>query len=145
MITALISKQNLKSLILKETEGTYCLWKLAHSGVTGLNPGHMRFQDFWAYTLAWIERKSVWLVYYISYNWVWNINKTYVFIMKFNIPWSLLPESVAQFLTPLYQVFTKSIIRNVSWQNMSNFLSVVLKKFSVNLQQYLFICAVNGK
>ena len=77
--------------------------------------------------------------------WVWNINETYAFIMKFKVPCSLLPESIVKFLICLYQFFTKIIIRNVLWQNISNFLSVALKKFSVNVQQCLLICGINGK
>ena len=65
--------------------------------------------------------------------WKWNINETYLFIMKFIVPWSLLPESVAQFFTPFYQFFMKIKIRNVSWQSMSNFLSAILKKLPVNI------------
>ena len=41
------------------------------------------------------------------------MNETYVFIMQFKVPWSLLAESVVQSLTPLDKVFTKIIIRNV--------------------------------
>ena len=52
---------------------------------------------------------------------------------------------VVQFLTPFYQFFTKIIIRNVLWQNMTNFLSVVLEKVLVNIQQCLLIYLVNNK
>ena len=38
-----------------------------------------------------------------------------IFFIKFEILWSLLPDSVVQFLTPLYQFFTKIIIRNAPW------------------------------
>ena len=77
--------------------------------------------------------------------WVWNINEIYVFIMKFKLPSSLLPESSAQFLNSLYQFYMKIIISNVHWQNMSNFSSVVLQKFRANVQQYLLICGINDK
>ena len=36
------------------------------SGITGLKLGQVRFEDFWAYALPWTEKKSVWLLYYIS-------------------------------------------------------------------------------
>ena len=71
------------------------------------------------------------------------MNETHVFIMKFKVPWSLLPESVVQFLTPPKRFFTKMIIRNVSWQNMTDFLSVVIEKFPVNVQLYLLVYGIN--
>ena len=65
--------------------------------------------------------------------WVWNVNETYIFIMKFKVLWPLLPENVVQFLMPLYPVFMKIIIRKVSWQSMSNFINAVLEKLPVNV------------
>ena len=44
-----------------------------------------------------------------------------------------------------HQVFTKIVIRNVPWQNMSNFISVVLEKFPVIFQQNLLIYGINDK
>ena len=42
---------------------------------------------------------------------VWNAwNETYVFIMKFTVPWSLLPETVVQFLTRQLYLIKKSLM-----------------------------------
>ena len=59
----------------------------------------------------------------------------YVFIMKFTAPWPLLLESVIHLLTPLYHFFTKIKIKKIPWQNMSNFLGEVLKKFTVRKEK----------
>ena len=53
--------------------------------------------------------------------------------MKFKVPWPLVSERVVKFFTPLYQFFTKTVIRNVPYQNLCNFLSAVLEKFTANL------------
>ena len=65
----------------------------------------------------------------------WNICKMYVFMLKFKAPWPLLFESVMYLLTPPYLFFTKIKIKKVSWQNFINFLSEVLKKFTVREEQ----------
>ena len=49
------------------------------------------------------------------------------------------------FLTPIYQIFRKIITRDVFWQDMSNFLSVILEEFPVNVQQYLPIYGINDE
>ena len=33
-----------------------------------------------------------------------NINETYIFVMKFKVPWSVLPETVVKLVTPFYQL-----------------------------------------
>ena len=66
----------------------------------------------------------------------------HVFINKFKVPWS---ENVVQFLTPLYPYFTLIVVSNVPWQNMSNFLNVVLDKFPVDVLQYLLVYEFNDK
>ena len=48
-----------------------------HSGVAGSKPGQVLFQDFWAQTLAWINKKLVLLLWYISYNWYWSDYEIY--------------------------------------------------------------------
>ena len=96
---------------------------------------------------TWAGALSRFLDIYIGVNWeyismtaishflklililLWNTwNKTYVFIMKFKV-WSLLPEGVAQFLTPLYQLFTKiimsldkiwAIFKMLFWRNLAS-------------------------
>ena len=35
--------------------------------------------------------------------------------------------------TPLYHLLTKILISNIPWENLSNFLGVVLEKFSVKV------------
>ena len=61
--------------------------------------------------------------------------------MKFKVPWPLLPNILIQYLTPLYQLLTKIIISNVSWQNMSSLQIAVLEKYQ--RQQYLLIYGIN--
>ena len=64
---------------------------------------------------AWAGAFSRYLATYIGVNWEkisivtikpflhdTYINQTYIFIMKFKGPWSLVPESVTQFFTPFY-------------------------------------------
>ena len=120
-----------------------------YRGATRLKSGQVRFQCFWAYTLTWTKKKNsmtaILLFLQLTLIWVWNINETYVFIMKFKDPRSLLPENSVRLLNPLYQFFTKVIIRNVPSQNMSNFLSVALEKSLVNFQKYLFAYRINDK
>ena len=85
----------------------------ATSGITGLKPGQVRF---WAYTLAWIEKKNMAAILHflqLILIWLWNINEAYVFIMKCKVPCSLLLEWVVQFLTTFYQFFTKIITRAI--------------------------------
>ena len=58
------------------------------SGVTGSKPGQVRFQDFWAQTLAWTEKKLILLLWYISCNWYWynmKYKQDIRFIMKSKI------------------------------------------------------------
>ena len=38
------------------------------------------------------------------------------------------------FFTPLYQFFTRFKRRNVHWQSLTNFLYVVLEKFTQNVE-----------
>lgn len=89
--------------------------------------------------------KSTWQS--ISFHWYWSemkYRRDNIFIKKLKFPWSLLPEKVVQLCTPLYQ-FTKLIIINVTSQNLSNISSDILKKFPVNVYQYLLIYGINSK
>ena len=86
-------------------------------------------------TLEWIKKINMTTAkhfFQLILIWVWNIEETYIFILKFKVSWSLLPDSVVNFFTHLYQFFAKIII-NVPWQDLSNFLSVVLGKLPVNV------------
>ena len=50
--------------------------------------------------------------------------------MKIDAAWPFLSKTMARFFNLLYQLFTNIMIRNVSRQKLSNFLSVVLKNFN---------------
>ena len=65
--------------------------------------------------------------------WVRNINGTCVFIMKPKAQFLLLPKNMVQFFISRYHLLSKIIIRNIPWQNLSNFLSVVLEKYPVKV------------
>ena len=49
--------------------------------------------------------------------------------MKIDIPPSFLSERVACIFDRPYQLFAKIGKRNIPWQKLSNFLSVVFEKF----------------
>ena len=55
--------------------------------------------------------------------------------MKFGVHWLFL-RNCGLFFTPLYyslSVLSRIIIRNVSWEKLGNFKSVVSSKFVVNV------------
>ena len=110
-------------------------WKsfYIYTGVTRTKPGQVRFQDFWAHTLAGIEKKLavslIHILLQLTLSWVWTINETYVFVIKFTVPCSLptaqkLKFSIKDFFifcavygacfTPHFPFFIKMKIRNVS-------------------------------
>ena len=108
----------------------------ATSGITGLKPGQVRF---WAYTLAWTEKKNMAAILHflqLILIWVWNINEAYVFFMKCKVPCSLgMGGSVFNhFLSVFYENHYQG-----------NFLSVVLENIWGNIQQYLFTYEINDK
>ena len=94
----------------------------------------MRFQDFWAHILAWIEKNQYdYCNAFLSIDLIMKYRRGMHLIIKFKVSWLPQPESVIQFFTTLYELSKKIIEKNVPWQNLSIFLRVILEKFPVNV------------
>ena len=74
------------------------------SGVTGSKPGQVHFQDLEYIHLRELNKNQCGY-YNIFPTIVMHLRMKYKQGMKFTVPWSLLPENIAQFFTTLYQVF----------------------------------------
>ena len=58
----------------KQNQNIKYTWEYCyiHSGVTESEPGQVHVQGFWAQNLAWIKKKLILLLWYISYSWCWS-------------------------------------------------------------------------